>query len=216
MTVKGVFFDLDGTVANSLELELKAYRKATRTMGKHLKDKEILQYFFHIPDNIAAQNLGIKDVKKFMALVKKEKIASYGSYKPSPGVVYVLKALKKGGIKLALITSRASAGLDKALKALKIEGLFDTVVTDDDVILRKPHPDILYKACKNLGLAPFECLYVGDHIVDVQAAKNAGAQSALFHPMDYKKYYNKAQLLKAKPDYVFKKLDEVMKVAGVK
>ena len=51
------------------------------------------------------------------------------------------------------------------------------LVTPDDVSIAKPNPEGLIKAANILGLLPDQCIYVGDHLKDLEAGSNAGMQS---------------------------------------
>ncbi len=49
-----------------------------------------------------------------------------------------------------------------------------SLVCPDDVQNRKPHPESLYRNCRDLGCAPFEAIYIGDHLRDIEAGRRAG------------------------------------------
>jgi phosphoglycolate phosphatase len=48
-----------------------------------------------------------------------------------------------------------------------------------DQPFRKPHPEPLWHACEQIGVAAKDCLYVGDHIRDIEAGRNAGMTTAI-------------------------------------
>ncbi len=49
-----------------------------------------------------------------------------------------------------------------------------SVVCPDDISNRKPHPESLYRNCRDLHCAPHEAIYVGDHLRDIEAGRRAG------------------------------------------
>ena len=48
------------------------------------------------------------------------------------------------------------------------------MVCPDDIANRKPHPETLYRNCRDLDCAPHEAIYVGDHLRDIEAGRSAG------------------------------------------
>jgi phosphoglycolate phosphatase len=75
---------------------------------------------------------------------------------------------------LGIVTNKAAWLTDPLLEQLGLRTRFDCVVSGDTVAERKPHPLPLLHAAKLAGVAPGECIYVGDAERDVQAAHAAG------------------------------------------
>ncbi|MFB0953305.1 MAG: HAD-IA family hydrolase, partial [Aeromonadaceae bacterium] len=57
--------------------------------------------------------------------------------------------------------------------------LYGVIVSADTLPVRKPHPDPMFSACDQLGVAARDSLYVGDHIRDIEAGRAAGMQTAI-------------------------------------
>lgn len=93
-----------------------------------------------------------------------------------PGVDTLLRQLKPS-YRLALVTTRDREAVAYFLQMNGLDGLFDAVITCDDVRRLKPHPEPVLLAAQRLGLAPQECLMVGDTAVDIQAGGAAGART---------------------------------------
>jgi HAD superfamily hydrolase (TIGR01509 family) len=91
------------------------------------------------------------------------------------GSVETLRSLAQRGLMLGLVTSRSRKDAETYVAQYGLDGLFRTVVTSDDVKRLKPHPMPVKRAAQELGLAPSQCVMVGDTSVDVRAAKAAGA-----------------------------------------
>lgn len=105
-----------------------------------------------------------------------------------PGVHELLAELKARGIPTAVATSSRSA---HALSHLNTAGLlshFQAIVTRDDVVNPKPHPEPYLMAAGRLGIAPEACLAVEDSHTGVRAAVAAGLQTIMVpdivHPSD--------------------------------
>jgi phosphoglycolate phosphatase len=100
------------------------------------------------------------------------------------GIPELLKDLRGLNIKLGVISNRSREYMQKEIANVRGENwrpLFGTMVCGDDVAHRKPWPDLLVMAMKNLGVqADTSCWYVGDSTTDVIAAKEANV-TAIFY-----------------------------------
>lgn len=85
-----------------------------------------------------------------------------------------LKALKKAGLPLACITNKPAQFTEKLLKNIHIGQYFSLVVSGDSLPTKKPHPGPLLHAAQEFGLHIDECLMVGDSKSDIVAAQQAG------------------------------------------
>ena len=91
-----------------------------------------------------------------------------------PGMDDVLDALARRDLKSGIVTNKAAWLTDPLLEQLGLRARFDCVISGDTLAERKPHPLPLLHAAKLVGVAPGECVYVGDAERDVQAAHAAG------------------------------------------
>lgn len=92
------------------------------------------------------------------------------------GVLAMLKQLKGKGHLLAVATGKSRRGLDEALLAVDLNGLFDASRTADETA-GKPHPRMMKELMAQLAVAPERTLVVGDTTHDLQMALNAGCAS---------------------------------------
>ncbi len=79
-----------------------------------------------------------------------------------------------GGYRKAVITNTPVNCTKKILEHFGILDHFDAIVTSTDVKEGKPDPEIIFKACEKLHVEPGEAVVIGDHKVDVEAARRAG------------------------------------------
>ncbi len=77
--------------------------------------------------------------------------------------------------KLAIVTTRARPEAYAFLAGSGLERFFPVVVTRQDVLRIKPHPEPVRTAARQLGVPPEACAMVGDTLADVRAARRAGA-----------------------------------------
>ncbi len=109
----------------------------------------------------------------------------FGQVRPfEPGVRAMLRSLRQAGLTTGVLTNRRRKLLLQELA--KVDGgwqeLFDVVVCGDDVPRRKPAPDIVLRACADLGVAPERAIwFVGDSTTDTTAAKEAGVTAIYYN-----------------------------------
>jgi phosphoglycolate phosphatase len=91
-----------------------------------------------------------------------------------PGIEAVLAELEERAIPWGVVTNKPGWLTDPLMAALGLDRRAACVVSGDTVAERKPHPLPLLHAAEHIGLAPSECLYVGDAERDIQAGRAAG------------------------------------------
>jgi HAD superfamily hydrolase (TIGR01509 family) len=118
-------------------------------------------------------------------IIMREKSAGAGVPLKS-GAFDFITELHRRGIPVAVATSSRHPHAHHHLSAVGLWDLFDTVVTRDDVINPKPHPEPYLTAASRLGVDPLRCLALEDSHAGVRAAHAAGMQTImvpdLVHP----------------------------------
>lgn len=96
-----------------------------------------------------------------------------------PGAREFITELRERDIPLAVATSSRNPHAQHHLGAVGLLHLFDTVVTRDDVVNPKPHPEPYLTAAQRLGIEPVHCLALEDSNTGVRAAHAAGMQTVM-------------------------------------
>jgi len=94
--------------------------------------------------------------------------------KPLPGVVRLISECHDHGVPVALASAAMSKNVVFILDALKLRSHFHVVLTGDEIMQTKPHPEIFSKAAQKLGLPPAHCVVLEDSFAGIEAAKSAG------------------------------------------
>jgi len=94
------------------------------------------------------------------------------------GMAELLDNLDAEGRPWGIVTNKHSHFTNPLLKALGLDQRCRVAICPDMVTHTKPDPEPMFKACDVLGLHPASVLYVGDHLRDIQAGKNAGMPTA--------------------------------------
>lgn len=91
-----------------------------------------------------------------------------------PGLDAILLRLEQQSVPWGIVTNKPSIYTLPLLDALGLRIRCASVVCPDQVTHTKPHPEPMFKACAQMGVAPGACVYVGDHERDIAAGRNAG------------------------------------------
>ena len=183
---KGVFFDLDGTIIDSIpywkdafmnvleELDyLEEARDAFVERGSYVT--EIWKYIKSLPGvdiNLPLDELTKKTYDEYLRLFNKFPM------EPRDGFWSLVGELKEKGFKLALVSNSDMEVVDPVTTKLKIkENIFDLIMTGDQVRRRKPHPAIYKKTLRKLRLKSQEVLVFEDSVTGSMAAKKAGLET---------------------------------------
>ena len=92
-----------------------------------------------------------------------------------PGTIELLDALRAARIPMAIVTSSSRRNAEQHLTWAGIRERFDTILTHDDVVHGKPHPDLYLLAAARLGVRPGACIAIEDSNPGIAAAHAAGA-----------------------------------------
>ena len=182
--MKAVLFDLDGTLIDSEEAVVLAYNRVLREAGFRERSKAEMmpqwgkdswQWLAALEP--AASEKAIDAMARGMQkLYAAEYLPKYA--KPQPEALQTLKALKKAGKLLAIVTNQVREEAESTMRVLRFHD-FDAVVTHSDVKQGKPNPEMLFKAVEALGVAKQEAMFVGDSRVDWVTGEAAGIKTRL-------------------------------------
>jgi phosphoglycolate phosphatase len=182
--IKAVLFDLDGTLLNTLDdiadnanyalgvfgypsFPVDAYRYFVGRGVDNLM-KNILPYDARTPSNI-------ESIKK--VYVEWYNKHSFDKTRPYDGVVETVCELKLIPLKLAVVSNKPDADSKFAVSHVFDPGLFDIVAGGKSEIPLKPDPAIVHNILGEFGVASEDAVLVGDTIVDLSTARNAGCMS---------------------------------------
>jgi phosphoglycolate phosphatase len=175
-----IAFDWDGTLFDSTAIITRSIQLAVGDVGGTVPSDRDASYVI---------GLGLMDALAHAAPdVPKDKYPELGArfrhhYSQRQndislfaGVLSLLDALKQRQHLLAVATGKNRRGLDEALKAVELRGLFDGSRTADETA-SKPHPLMLQELMAELGVSADRVLMIGDTTHDLQMAVNAGCAS---------------------------------------
>ena len=179
--IKAVLFDLDGTLADSL-LDLSiATNYAMGKFGFPPRKTENFKYYAGdgmpkminraLPENNNSDKLVADIMPVFLKYYGEHYCDNTNAYE---GVIELIDSLKSKELLLAVVTNKDEAMAKKVV--IKLYGnRFDLILGKRDGIPLKPDPTAALMAMDALGVAPQECVFMGDSRMDVMTGANSGA-----------------------------------------
>jgi HAD superfamily hydrolase (TIGR01509 family) len=174
---------MDGVLVDSEHVILNAAIEGLRRFGVNAEPEDFRPFIGAGEDRFiggVAEKYGVKFVSEM-------KSAVYSIYlervdrdiRTYPGTRDILKRLRSSGYVLGLASSADRIKIDANLRAAKIPAsLFSAILSGNDVMKKKPDPEVFLKTAERLGKVPAECLVVEDAVNGVRAAKAAGMSCA--------------------------------------
>lgn len=173
--IKAIVFDSDGTLLDTRKLIVQGYKTVLgRHNLEHLADETYIIKRLGKPVKETYQQLLAGHHTEFNSddLAKEhDEVQDEITHliKPYTGLNEMLNHWKGMGIKLCIFTSGSMRMIERNFKAAHIDnvtGLFDAIVTSDDKIARKPHPDTILELLKRVDVPSHHAMVVGDHMYD--------------------------------------------------
>ena len=124
------------------------------------------------------------------------------------GVIELLNRWHSEGVKMALASSADRIKIDANLRVAGINpSLFSAIISGEDVINKKPSPDIYLLAASRIGANPQDCIVIEDALNGIQAAKAAGMKCVAIATS-----FEKAVLKNEKPDLIYNKISDAVNI----
>ncbi len=167
--IRGIIFDLDGTLLNSKALRIKAWKHAFEIFGVNIQEEQISPLIGLPGVDLAGKfssrafEIEMEEERYFKSHL--EEMSLYGD------VDHTFSKLSELNVKTSIVTSSRRA----LMEILKLP--YRPVVTIDDVGVGKPDPEAYLKALSLLDVKASECLVVGDAETDLIPAKDIGSVS---------------------------------------
>ncbi|MCG7345874.1 HAD family hydrolase [Sporosarcina sp. ACRSL] len=173
--MKAIIFDFDGTLANTLPVCDYAFQSVFQEFdNKVLTSGEIRAMFGPSEVGIIKENLLHENKEQAIELYYEKYLEKHNELVAANQEIQdLLTELKKRGIKLGIVTGKAKRSLEISMQALRMNDFFDVIITGDDVVQPKPHPEGLLKALSQLDVKNDEAIFVGDSDADIQAGIGA-------------------------------------------
>ena len=202
-SIEGVLFDWDGTLINSYRADTSAYLAMFKEMdiswGIEELEKNYSPNWYEVYRAAGLPRRRWADADRTWR-------AHYAKHRPKliAGARRVLASLG-GAHPLGLVTSGDRDRVTRQLREFRLTTLFAARVCSGDTLRKKPHPDPLRLAMRQMHLDPSACVYVGDAPQDVEMARRAGVRAiGVLGP-----FPTERRLRAARPEFLIGSIEEL-------
>lgn len=174
---RAYLFDCDGTVADSMPLHYKAWRKALAEWNCTFPEDLFYSWGGKPVSKIVADLNEMQGLQMPVEAVAARKEALYHDVLPElKGIPAVVEQVEKeyGKKRLAVVSGGRRKSVEGAMTVLGLLDKFDTLVCAEDYTHGKPAPDCFLIAAERLGIEPAQCLVFEDTQLGIDAATAAG------------------------------------------
>lgn len=184
-TVKLVLFDLDGTLVDTApDLGLALNIQRQRYALPALEMAAIRPFASHGSRGLLGVGFGLQPGDERFEAMREEYLALYDQVFAESSTLFegmdqVLTALQQRGLPWGVVTNKPRRFAAPLMQALQLDHSAACLVCADDAVRAKPDPETLYMACRQVGVAASDAIYVGDAERDIQAGKAAGMRTVL-------------------------------------
>jgi beta-phosphoglucomutase family hydrolase len=175
--IRGLVFDFDGTVVDSMPLHWQAWQSIIRRHGFQFNERR----FYALGGVPSCEIIATLNREQGLSLdvlaVAREKELAYlallENVRTIEPIVDIIRN-RHGLIPMAVASGGTRRVIHKALEQLHLSRFFDAVVTSEDVTRQKPAPDIYLEAARLIGVPPEQCRAYEDTDLGLQAIQAAG------------------------------------------
>lgn len=175
-----VIFDMDGVLIDSVGRNWQVNNQVLANYGINVPDEKLHRYVgrtLSAQVQMLSEDFGKEiDEATFAEETRRVKETSKTKLEPMQGIVSLIGRLRDKDVKIGVGTSSDRVRTSQKLGSAGLADLFNEyeIVTQDDVPIHKPEPDVYLECAKRLGVKNEHCVVVEDAPAGIQAAHNAG------------------------------------------
>ena len=185
MSLKGVIFDIDGTLVDSNDAHAQSWVDTFAKAGYEVPFEVVRPLIGMGADKLLPKTIGIRhDSDEGRQLLKRRSEIFRKQYlpdlRPLSGARALVTRVRDDGLKAIVATSAKDEELKGLLKAAEVDDLMEEKATSSDAKRSKPDPDIVDAAIEESGVPSSKAVMIGDTPYDVEAATRAGVRIIAF------------------------------------
>ncbi len=201
MKIKAALIDFDGVIVDTDKSTIDFYNKLLLEKGLEPLDYSVLEKkigkkSIDFLKEVLGDKLSEDELWEMIYRKRETFVREFDKYvEPIEDGIEMVKKFKKIGVKNVITSGNSREMIEKALKVLRIEDYFDEVLAWEDVVKKKPDPEIYFKACEKLGAKQKECIIVEDSPTGLEGALKTNMAVATKKLKYNKKYWDKVDIL---------------------
>ncbi len=183
---KAFLFDLNGTMVDDMDFHLQVwYDVIVNDLGAKMSLPQVKSHMYGKSQELLVRIFGTERFtpRQLDEISLAKEVRYRYAYRPHldllPGLFAFLEASNDANIGMAIGSAAIPANIDFVVDTLKVRHYFPVIVSADDVMHSKPHPETYIKCAELLGVSPEECVVFEDVPKGVEAAWNAGMKSVV-------------------------------------
>lgn len=179
MKYKAIIFDLDGTLTDTLYDLMLSTNYALKSMGWPERTLDEVRHFVgngvrRLMEQAVPTDTEEEEFEECFLIFQEHYVKHCQDHTALyPGVADLLSTLKSRGYKMAIVSNKLQPGVDELYRTF-FQDTIQVAIGERPNVRRKPMPDMVELALKELGVTAEESIYVGDSEVDMATARNAG------------------------------------------
>lgn len=182
--MKGIIFDLDGTMVDNMMIHHQAWQRKLASLGMNMTIEEIMNQIHGINEEIVLKLFGDRFSQQQRRRISSEKEFEYRNIfrdqlKLVDGLDEFLLQVRDSGVPMAIGTAAPPENVDFVLDNLELRPFFKSVLHSGDVSKGKPDPEIFLTSAHNIGVPIEDCVVFEDSVVGAQTALNAGCTAVV-------------------------------------
>lgn len=208
---KAILFDFDGVLADTMEDNFTAWKEAFKSKNIKITRDDYFQLegmqLKNLASTIGKKYKVDKDNYEYLVQFKNKYYLENHSFRFYSGVVELVNLLAENNIRLAIVSASNMERLEKTVSRNFLKK-FDAIVSGDDTLQGKPHPDPYLTAMKKLGIFADQCIVVENSPLGIMSAKAAGTYCIAICSTLSREYLQEA-------DEIIARFEELKKVLNI-
>lgn len=184
MAMKGLIFDMDGTIVDNMMVHHRAWQDTFSKLGIEMTISEVMEKVHGVNHEILERLFGDQFTPGQRQEISASKEKNYRQiYKDQlilmPGLAELLQECQSAGIPMAIASAAPPENVEFVVENLSIRHYFDAIYHAANVTHGKPDPEVFLLAAAKLNVDPSECIIFEDSLTGAEAARNAGAKTII-------------------------------------
>lgn len=180
--IKGLIFDMDGTLIQNMPYHMKAFNILAERLGYQMLQPVTNKFYGRHNDEIfraiapqwVIDKYGLQYLSDEKETIYRELYA--GNVRLTDGLEELIADARSKGVKCYIGSAGPRVNLELIWNGAELDGKIDGYICGDDVVNFKPHPEIFLKSCEGMGLSPEDCVVFEDAISGIKAGWAAGCK----------------------------------------